>query len=165
MCRAALRRRDGQGKADPPVKWHRKENSAIRLLLGFSILKPPRAWALVMARSRCRAVSERRVGRHGQGSGAPASQCCYKVTREISSRAKGISRNEARTLRRSQMGSTHVKAQFILSVRSILGSSAFSASSVWESFYTSWQIFGLDVFKCNLNDWLKVRESFSSCWL
>lgn len=83
----------------------------------------------------------------------------------ISSRVKGINRNPVRTPRRSQMGSAHVKAQFILSVRSILGSCVFSASSVWELFYTSWQIFGLGVSKYNLSDGLKVRESFSSYWL
>lgn len=85
-------------------------------------------------------------------AGGGAGQCCSKITPEISSRVKGINRNEVCTPRCSQMGSTHVKAQFILSVRSILGSSVFSASSVWELFYTSWQIFGLRVSKYNLSD-------------
>lgn len=101
------------------------------------------AWPLVMLRA---------VSQHRGHAGGGAGQCCCEVIPEISSRVKGINRNEARTPRRSQMGSTHVKAQFILSVRSILGSSVFSASSVWELFYTSWQIFGLGVSKYNLSD-------------
>lgn len=101
------------------------------------------AWLLMVSRA---------LSKHRGHAGGGGGQCCYEFTPEISSRVKGINRNEARIPRRSQMGSTHVKAQFILSVRSILGSSVFSASSVWELFYTSWQIFGLGVSEYNLSD-------------
>lgn len=124
-----------------------KENSAGLSVLGLKTLKPPRSLAIGGAQGCGQAQGSCRWR-----SWAAAWQCCYKVIPEISSSLKGINRNEARTPRRSQMGSTHVKAQFILSVRSILGSSVFSASSVWELFYTSWQIFGLGVSKYNLSD-------------